>query len=196
LGRTLRLTGIEAYRKAYFTALLGIAGVVATYLVGQSFKFILNMASDFLIESLAFLLFVSAFLLARRYGWSLRGVIPRIWVAGSYSAMLVFTAVTVWNIYVYIGGIGFPHPSAVDLLLLLALCLSIYALSLYIKAFKEALKNEIVAVIRASLIFTSLSVAYFIIYPIVLVEIGVFEKFLAVVFILPELTLSPQPSQV
>jgi hypothetical protein len=63
----------------------------------------------------------------------LRGIIPRIWVAGSCSAMLVFTAVTVWNIYVYIGGIGFPHPSAVDLLLLLALCLSIYALSSTLK---------------------------------------------------------------
>jgi hypothetical protein len=141
LGRTLKLTEIEAYRKAYFTALLGIAGVVATYLVGQSFKFILNMASDFLIEFLAFLLFVSAFLLARRYGWSLRGIIPRIWVAGSCSAMLVFTAVTVWNIYVYIGGIGFPSSLSSRPSPTLGIMPIHLRFVLYVKAFKTQIKQ-------------------------------------------------------
>ena len=76
VGRTLGFTGIEAYRKAYFATLLGVSGIVAVYLVGQSFKLALNMASNLLIETLALLLFISAFLLAKRYGWSLRGGYP------------------------------------------------------------------------------------------------------------------------
>ena len=189
VGRTLGFTGIEAYRKAYFATLLGVSGIVAVYLVGQSFKLALNMASNLLIETLALLLFISAFLLAKRYGWSLRGVIPKIWVAASFSAMLIFTAVTVSNIQVYVGGISFPHPSAADLLLLSALCLSIYALSAYVIAFKEALKGRIVVTIAASIVSAGLAVAYFVIYPILLMHIGAFEKILTVTFILLELTL-------
>jgi len=180
---------LNPYRKAYFATLLGIAGIAALYLVGLSWGPLLKLLSDSLLEALAGLLFISAFLLARRYSWDLRGLIPRIWVAASFSAMFLFTAITAWNVEAYLGGMDFPHPSMAEPLLFASLGFAIYALTQYVKVFREALNPKTSLLVYSAIAVAGLAVTALIAYPILTLNISLHGRLAMSTIILSEFVL-------
>ena len=189
MDRLYEQRSFETYRRAFYVTLLGVAGIAALYFVGQGLGFMFRMVSDSLLEFLSLLLFLSAFSLARRYRWEWKGLIPRFWVAASFSAMFLFTAISVWNIRNYIGGGIFPHWLLAAALLLLSFSTAIYALTLYVGAFREALKGRVALIAYSSVLITGMAVAAFIVYPIILSNVALYEKLLMAVVALQEYTI-------
>lgn len=179
---------VEAYRKAYSIALLGITSIFAVYTVGQFSRQVLNVISDGLFEFLGTLLFISAFTLARRYRWQWKGVIPKVWIVAGFSAMFIFTAITIQNMFKYTG-LTSSHLQMTTILFLLALCLAVYALSLYIKTFKEALRGKTVLTVATAIIFTGLASTYLVLQPLMSVQKYSIEGVLTATFIFIEFVL-------